>query len=63
MPALCADNKCNRLGYGKGFYDRFLKDYNGCSVIPVSDDLIFNNICTDCNDVCFLSRGSVSGYP
>lgn len=52
VPALCADNKCNRLGYGKGFYDRFLKDYNGCSVIPVSDDLIFNNICTDCNDVC-----------
>ena len=26
VPGLCFDMKNNRLGYGKGYYDRFLKD-------------------------------------
>ena len=25
MPGLCFDKKGNRLGFGKGFYDQFLK--------------------------------------
>lgn len=28
LPALMADKKGNRLGYGKGFYDRFLNSLN-----------------------------------
>lgn len=33
VPALCADGNGYRLGYGKGYYDRFLKDFKGISVI------------------------------
>ncbi len=33
VPALCADGEGLRLGYGKGYYDRFLRDFKGISVI------------------------------
>ena len=52
VPALCVDNKCNRLGYGKGFYDRFLDGFEGVSIIPIPQSLIFSDICEDRHDVC-----------
>jgi len=33
VPALCADETGLRLGYGKGYYDRFLSGFEGKSVI------------------------------
>lgn len=33
VPALCADGGGLRLGYGRGYYDRFLSGFSGCSVI------------------------------
>ena len=33
VPALCADGTGARLGYGKGYYDRFLSGFTGTSVI------------------------------
>ncbi len=33
VPALCADGNGSRLGYGKGYYDRFLTKFSGKSVI------------------------------
>ena len=33
VPALCADGQGARLGYGRGYYDRFLSVFNGTSVI------------------------------
>lgn len=33
VPALCADNAGSRLGYGRGYYDRFLNGFCGKSVI------------------------------
>ncbi|MCH5204086.1 MAG: 5-formyltetrahydrofolate cyclo-ligase [Oscillospiraceae bacterium] len=33
VPALCADGNGYRLGYGKGYYDRFLIGFKGISVI------------------------------
>lgn len=33
VPALCADGNGLRLGYGKGYYDRFLRTFSGKSVI------------------------------
>lgn len=33
VPALCADGAGLRLGYGRGYYDRFLSTFGGRSVI------------------------------
>lgn len=33
VPALCADGNGLRLGYGKGYYDRFLSSFPGRSVV------------------------------
>lgn len=33
VPALSVDSDLNRLGYGGGFYDRFLKGYNGAKCV------------------------------
>lgn len=33
VPALCADGNGFRLGYGRGYYDRFLSNFGGTSVI------------------------------
>lgn len=52
VPALCVDDKCNRLGYGKGFYDRFLINFKGNSIIPIPRSLVFSDICADRHDVC-----------
>lgn len=38
VPALCADGEGLRLGYGKGYYDRFLSRFSGTSVIICYDD-------------------------
>lgn len=38
VPALCADGYGLRLGYGKGYYDRFLRNFTGASVIICYDD-------------------------
>ena len=36
IPLLAYDNKKNRLGYGKGFYDRYLKKYKNILKIGVA---------------------------
>ncbi len=38
VPALCADGSGARLGYGRGYYDRFLSDFQGRSVILCYSD-------------------------
>lgn len=35
VPALAVDRRGLRLGYGKGFYDRFLSGYPGFTLCPV----------------------------
>lgn len=40
VPALCADKNGYRLGYGKGYYDRFLKSFKGKSVIICYKDFL-----------------------
>lgn len=52
IPALCADYKGYRIGYGKGYYDRFLKKLpNSCTkVILVYSGLLFESICPDSFD-------------
>ena len=51
VPALCVDGECNRLGYGKGYYDRFLSKYSGISIIPIAEELVFSQICLEDHDI------------
>ncbi len=40
VPALAVDMHGYRLGYGKGYYDRFLKSFNGVTVCAVFSALV-----------------------
>ena len=50
VPALCVDKKGNRLGYGAGFYDRFLENTDFLKIVPIFDKLIVENVPTDSFD-------------
>ena len=51
VPCLSVDKNGYRIGYGKGYYDRFLKDFNGVSVSPCYDVLLEDEIPTDKYDM------------
>lgn len=51
IPALCCDLSGNRVGYGKGCYDRFLKDYKGRKICLVNSDNVLPFIDADENDI------------
>ena len=51
VPCLSADKSRNRIGYGKGYYDRFLKDFNGVSICPCYSELLTDILPTDENDI------------
>ncbi len=40
VPALSVDSRFYRLGYGKGYYDRFLKNFGGVGICPCYDELL-----------------------
>ena len=50
VPGLSFDRSGNRLGYGKGFYDRFLSEFNGTTVGLCYSEFLLNNLPTDKND-------------
>lgn len=47
LPGLCADKSRCRLGYGGGFYDRFLAQSTAKTIFPVADELLFGTIPSD----------------
>ena len=51
VPALAFDIKGNRLGYGKGFYDRFLSEFKGCSIGITFSELLSDSLPIDQNDI------------
>ena len=51
VPALCCDKNGYRLGYGGGYYDRFLKDYKGIKVVCLPKQLIFDTIYHEVHDI------------
>lgn len=44
VPGLVYDREGYRLGYGKGFYDRFLSSFAGSSIGVVYSDFILNEV-------------------
>lgn len=51
IPALAVGRDFSRLGYGKGYYDRFLNDFKGISVCPTYSLLLCDSVPTDKFDV------------
>lgn len=50
LPGLCFDPNGNRLGYGKGYYDRFLQIHSLISVGLCYNSLIVKKVPTDMYD-------------
>ncbi len=50
VPALAIDGQGNRLGKGKGFYDRFLANYEGPCYAVVFDEEVLDNLPTEGHD-------------
>lgn len=51
VPALSVDKDGYRIGYGKGYYDRFLKNFKGIGICPCYDELLTDKLPVDENDV------------
>ncbi len=51
VPALAVDKEHYRLGYGGGYYDRFLKSFKGESLCPIYKELCVEALPTNKNDV------------
>lgn len=51
VPALCCDKNNYRLGYGGGFYDRFLKDFRGKKVVCLPEELIVETVYPEAHDI------------
>lgn len=50
VPALCYGRKGYRLGYGGGYYDRWLSDYTGVTVGMCRDCVLQDSVPTDIHD-------------
>lgn len=51
VPALAADKKSFRLGYGGGFYDRFLSKHKINSIVPIAKELLVDKLPVDVFDI------------
>lgn len=51
VPALAFNALGYRLGYGGGFYDRFLDDYTGITIGPVLKELLIHDLIPDSHDL------------
>lgn len=49
VPGICFDKYLSRMGYGKGYYDRYLKESNALKVALTYNEMIIDKI-DDIND-------------
>ncbi len=52
VPGLSFDNNGYRLGFGKGYYDRFLSSFNGTSVGICYENCLSESLPADEYDIC-----------
>lgn len=52
VPAVAADEQCNRLGYGKGYYDQFLMSFPRPAIGVVFEAQIVPAVPIDEGDIC-----------
>lgn len=51
VPGTAFDIKGNRIGYGRGYYDRFLPDFNGFTIGFCFSECLISEIPSDENDI------------
>ena len=51
VPALACDVNNYRLGYGKGFYDRFLSDFDGIKICCIPNELCVKSVFPEKHDI------------
>ena len=51
VPALACDKNGYRLGYGGGFYDRFLKDFKRTKICCIPQELVVETVFPEKHDV------------
>lgn len=51
IPGICFDKKGNRIGYGKGYYDKYLKDKNIYKIGLCFKECLVNKIDSDTHDI------------
>lgn len=62
VPALCFDRTGNRLGYGKGFYDRYLIDFKGKKIGLCNNECLVDNVYAMPHDIAvdmIVTQGEV----
>ena len=60
VPALAVDKNNFRLGYGGGFYDRFLKTCDAVTAVPIYENFVVEELPHDDYDVrvdCIITNG------
>ena len=64
LPCLSCDIRGNRLGYGGGYYDRFLRAYHGAAILLCRERLMQTDIPAEPHDVAvpfvLTERGTYS---
>ena len=51
IPGVAFDINLNRMGHGKGYYDKYLEDFKGIKIGVCFGELLFDNIPTDTHDI------------
>ena len=52
VPALCYDRQGYRMGFGGGYYDRFLEDFSGTTVGLCRETLLCDSVPREYHDSC-----------